>query len=312
MDKSKDPISYIFRIIRHIIERYNYHNNTDYIIKAWGKCIGQKLRGEEIDEFNLLLSNETIILELIEILKITEILQVNTHTINHNINNHNENNHNNKKYIQFTLNDKIIHIHIYPNLKYFTSYNYNYNYNTQNSLLEPEIYFTCDNLSIDLNGQLSNIIPSTNNYDNINWLSKSISDAIKKKFSIIPNSENIDIQKNIEFNIKYNELIALGFIFVNDISILSKYSVFKTFEDINEYSSRTKSTRCAICFENYTDAKDTVLLTCLHDYHIVCLHNWIKKNNKSCPLCRMEIEFKPSTKYGNCDIDNIIQNYTEL
>ena len=305
MDKSKDPISYIFRIIRHVIEKNNYHSNSENIVKAWGKCIGQKLRGEEILEFNLLISNETLITELIDILKITEILLNNTNSLFHN------NERNDKKNIQFTLNNKTIHIHIFSHLKYFTHHNYNYNYN--NAQLEPDIYFTCDNLSIDLNGQISIIIPSkANEYDNFNLISKSINDAIHKKFSIIPYIENIDIKKNIEFNLKYNEILNLGFTFINEPSILSKYIIFKTYEDIGEYTDRAKSTKCAICYDDYENPKDTVLLTCLHDFHIQCLNNWTKKNNKSCPLCRIEVGFKPSTKFGDHDIDNIIQNYPIL
>ncbi len=303
MEKSKDPISYIFRIIRHIIEKYNCNNNSENIIKAWGKCIGQKLRGEEILEFNIILSNYSIINELVNILSITEIL---VNTINNNGAENSE-----KRSIQFLLNDKMIHLHIFSNLKYFTNYNYNYNY-VQN---DPDIYFTCDNLSIDLNGQISTIIPSlkrNDNYDTINWISLSISHAIHKKFSMISYIENKQLHKNIDFNIKYNELVDLGFSFVNDLTIPSKYYIFKKNTDITEFSdNRILSTKCAICFENYINSNESVLLSCLHDFHINCLHKWIIKKQYTCPCCRLEIKFTPSTKFGDSEIDNIIQNYPE-
>jgi hypothetical protein len=69
---------------------------------------------------------------------------------------------------------------------------------------------------------------------------------------------------------------------------------------------------CSICREDYCDdhSSDTVLLKCLHDFHINCLLTWIKTNNK-CPLCRVDIDFEPQTQYGDNVIDNIIENYQE-
>jgi hypothetical protein len=305
MEIFKDPISYIFRIIRHIIDKNNNYN-SEYIIKAWGGCIGKKLRREEILEFNLVIANDILINELIDILKITEILRQNPKPIVNNQNN--QNNHysqNEKKNIQFLFNDKIINLNICSHLKYISGYNYN-NYNLH---IDPNIFFTCDNLCIDLNGNIATIIPSPIAEDsNINWITRSIYDALHKKFSIISTFEQTDLQKTIEINIKYTEMLNLGFTYVNDPSLPYKYNIFKTYTDITEFSSNAISTKCPICYENYDDPKDTVLLGCLHDYHINCLHTWTKKN-KTCPLCRIDINFKPSTKFGNYDIDNIIQNY---
>ena len=317
MNRTKNPISYIFRIIRHIVDKCGIQNNADCIIKAWGKCVGQKLRGEEILEFNLLVSNEVVISELINILTITDILHVTTeHIPNININNNNNNNNNESeiKYIDFFLNNKIIKLQIYSSLKYFTNHNYNYNYYTKQA--EPDIDFTCDNLCIDLKGNISTIIPSNNpHFDNLNWISRSINDALYKNFSIISITDHSNLQTIIELNIKYKEMLRLGFKYIYEPLMSTNDIILKSHTDIVHFSDRIASCACVICHENYENhenhenVKNTVLLRCLHDFHIDCLHNWIKKKNKTCPMCRVEIDFRPHTKYGDHTIDNIIENY---
>jgi len=303
MNKSKDPISYIFRIIRHIVDKCNSQNITECSIKAWGKCLGQKLRGEEISEFNLLISNENVISELINILSITDILQSTIDDINNSINY-------SQRKLNFSFNNRIIKLEIYSNLKYLSNYNNYYNNYNNYKQPDPEIDFTCDNLCIDLEGNISKIISLNNfNFDNLNWISKCINDALYKKFSIITTIEPTNLEKIIELNIKYNEMINLGFTCIDDPLIPNNYFIFKSYKSITELSTRAESCSCAICHENYENEKDTVLLSCMHDYHINCIHKWIKQNNKTCPMCRVEIDFRPHTKYGNYTIDNIIQNY---
>lgn len=312
MNMNKDPISYIFKILRHIIDKNtNYTNSSnDNKIKAWGKCIGQKLRGEEILSFNLLISNELISNELIDILKITEILRMNTHeNIN---NNYNVNDRNDKKFIIFFFENKSIELYIYSYIKYLNEYNYYNNYNNNNHFInDQEIFFSSDNLCIDLNGQISTIIPSTvMSFSSFNWITKCLMDALQKKFTIIVLLEQLDINKQIDINLKYNDMISLGFTYeVLPLFPLNNSILFKNYMDISEFCDKPISNKCAICFENYNNTKDTVLLSCLHDYHINCLHTWTKKNI-TCPLCRCTIDFKPKTKFGNYEIDHIMENYT--
>ena len=59
-------------------------------------------------------------------------------------------------------------------------------------------------------------------------------------------------------NIKYNEMINLGFNFIDDPLIPNNYIIFKSYKSITELSTRAESCSCAICHENYENEKDTV------------------------------------------------------
>ncbi|GKV38334.1 hypothetical protein SLEP1_g46256 [Rubroshorea leprosula] len=44
--------------------------------------------------------------------------------------------------------------------------------------------------------------------------------------------------------------------------------------------------KCAICLENYRKGEVLwVLSRCKHDFHTLCIKEWLRQNNK-CPICR--------------------------
>ena len=47
-----------------------------------------------------------------------------------------------------------------------------------------------------------------------------------------------------------------------------------------------KDDDCVICTETLKNARK---LSCNHYFHLICLSKWIEKGNKSCPICRKEI-----------------------
>ncbi|CAF1671308.1 unnamed protein product [Rotaria magnacalcarata] len=50
---------------------------------------------------------------------------------------------------------------------------------------------------------------------------------------------------------------------------------------------------CSICLERLSfDKRTTILTTCLHQYHRICLKKWIESNGEfslCCPLCRCSL-----------------------
>ena len=48
---------------------------------------------------------------------------------------------------------------------------------------------------------------------------------------------------------------------------------------------------CIICWNAYNPEDEVVRLKCndKHFFHSVCIENWIKAGNNSCPLCRQPI-----------------------
>jgi len=53
---------------------------------------------------------------------------------------------------------------------------------------------------------------------------------------------------------------------------------------------------CTICKEVLANARK---LSCNHYFHLMCLSRWIEKGNKSCPLCRKDIELNLSRNEAN-------------
>jgi hypothetical protein len=254
------------------------------------------LRGEKYDEIKLISEFVGLIDELIKILSLTEVLIEKKNCSDYTL-------------LKLNLNNTIIKYEIYngPFRNYIMR---------NRKHISSVIYFTCDNLAINYNGTIDTIIPSYSiEYDRI---IQSINNAVLKKFSILDLRDNygktVNLRDNenisflIDINQKYNEMIEHGFTYVANVNDV----IFKNHKDINQYSERDISVSCSICREDYCDdhSSDTVLLKCLHDFHINCLLTWIKTNNK-CPLCRVDIDFEPQTQYGDNVIDNIIENYQE-
>ena len=165
----KDPLNYIFKIIKYIIKR-DTSPSKDYVIKAFGKCVGSKLRGEKYDEIKLLVP-KMITNELIDILSITDVIS----SIDNSTNN----------YELLILNNSNIKYRIYSHPMFFVKH-----------LNISDIYFTYDNLAMNFNGTIHTIVPSAyETYDECDWITQCINDTISKKFSIIPlmDKQNISI-----------------------------------------------------------------------------------------------------------------------
>ena len=67
-------------------------------------------------------------------------------------------------------------------------------------------------------------------------------------------------------------------------------------KDINKLSEDNKT--CLICLENYKNLDNTVILPCIHFYHIECIEKWLKKHD-FCPLCKFELSYENINKAYN-------------
>lgn len=46
--------------------------------------------------------------------------------------------------------------------------------------------------------------------------------------------------------------------------------------------------QCSICFCEYEDGEDLILLPCLHRFHSECLKKWFDEQT-TCPICKLEV-----------------------
>ena len=50
--------------------------------------------------------------------------------------------------------------------------------------------------------------------------------------------------------------------------------------------------KCNICFENDND----IITQCGHKYCYSCIFSWFETKNLTCPICRMDLKYKPFLK----------------
>ncbi|CAD8072124.1 unnamed protein product [Paramecium primaurelia] len=49
---------------------------------------------------------------------------------------------------------------------------------------------------------------------------------------------------------------------------------------------------CAICLENLNNNQEVRQTHCHHNFHSICIKEWIQKNKKECPVCRSNLAIK--------------------
>ena len=72
--------------------------------------------------------------------------------------------------------------------------------------------------------------------------------------------------------------------FIEENREISKKKIYTTIDYNKNYHSKEE---CTICFDEFDNNKEMVLLPCLHYFHKDCIDSWWKKIKKQeCPICR--------------------------
>ncbi|KAK9729624.1 hypothetical protein K7432_000142 [Basidiobolus ranarum] len=61
---------------------------------------------------------------------------------------------------------------------------------------------------------------------------------------------------------------------------------------------------CCICLEEYSDGEKLREMKCIHYFHVHCIDEWLKLN-RTCPLCKRDIEFDKSTEETETTESNV-------
>ena len=312
---TSDPISYIFKILTYVKKRVhndninnnnsniinnNYINNNNFnnhydnnnpIIKAVGSCVRAMLHREEYIDISLVISCPRIVSEFVTILELTEILSYHEDKLSK------------YKILRILYKNKQHTIYIANEIKNLPCYNQSFS-------------LSCNNLSIDFDGNISTIIShkEIKRHSSLTWTTSCIQDAISGKFRIIILNNMNTLDKIIMCNDLCQNMIHLGFEFdkENSINLTSyQYIELKSHVALSQfYKDREISQSCCICREQYKlePNKKTILVGCLHDFHIDCLNKWVKQSPRNpCPVCRAELKYAPSMDCGDSQVEEIIQ-----
>ena len=304
------PLSYIFGIIHHIKKRiinsdniYNNYinNNNNYnsdvqnvIIKAVGPCVRNLLRNEPIAEIYMVISSYRIKDEFISLLTVMELMD--WHEQNGNVVN-----------LRFYYKNRLYKMQIAESIMQLTHY-------------AVCCAFTCDNLVIDSEGNISTVYNhnQVNNFTNVKWINSCINDILNSKFRIMLYETMNTLEMIYSYNEMFNQLIRNGLEYDRcNTKNLTHFNFveMKRHTDIKTFScQRDVSVSCGICQEKYEDEpqKGTILVGCLHDFHVDCLQKWISKSiQQNCPICRSNLRFQLIKGYGDEQVDRIIENMQE-
>lgn len=296
-----DPISYIFGIIKYVNNRIrndyndNYINNNyninNYTIKAVGECVRAMLCNESCNTLTLVISCNRILNEFINILEVTDVL------VARNIHN-----------LYTTL------LITYKTLPY-TIHIANVAHELPN--IHLQFGLTCCNLTINFDGTMSTIIThdKINRHSATSWLMSCIHDALNQKFRTVLLDYTNSPDKLQAYTQQVHDMLERGFVYDKEgTKNLTSYHFveLKSHSHIKEYSKRDISQCCNICQEQYDaePSKKTVLLRCLHDYHVDCLQKWVQQSvHNPCPICRASLNYEPVSGFGDNQVDEIIANY---
>jgi hypothetical protein len=60
--------------------------------------------------------------------------------------------------------------------------------------------------------------------------------------------------------------------------------------EVKNYSSelRFNSDTCVVCYDDYIEGEEVMILTCRHAFHAECIKTWFK-NSTVCPLCKSDM-----------------------
>ncbi|XP_006646889.1 uncharacterized protein LOC102712693 [Oryza brachyantha] len=101
-------------------------------------------------------------------------------------------------------------------------------------------------------------------------------------------------------NMSYEELLALGERIGSVSTALSEEQLVKCVRRsiyrpvATEANARVvDDIKCSICQEEYMEGEEVGRLGCEHQYHVFCIHQWLRQKNW-CPICKASVE--PSTR----------------
>ena len=278
---NSDLFEYISKIIKYI-------QNKNVIvgkIQIVGSCVRSILRKEKYTDISLVIDNDSLINDIIYGLQVFDKLYEDNEISSFIIPNPDRT----SKTCKIIYKNELCTIYMRTKISYFYKINY--------------FMLSCDNLIMDLDGNISTIVPYTKvmNYNALSWTSSCIQDILSNKFRVIlltsmtsdtydEEFDNIEVYNNISQN-----MINLGFEFDKEnCSNLTSHRFIELIShtDIKKYNDKHEiSEKCSICLENYSDNHNkSILLGCCHDFHFVCLKKWLE-NNDSCPYCRARIEY---------------------
>jgi len=272
-----DVIQYIMKLLRYVARENEERYLKDVFVV--GDCVHDLLlQHKDYRKITLVIKDRGFCQQFLDFLKMIEILVVNE------IYEAEENDH----YDYCLLyHDRTVYFHIIPNFAEW---------------MENGFLLTCNNICLDWKGNVACILSS----DKLDvpyptpylWTLSCMQDVLQKSFRPIVLKHHCTLKEYYKYFLIMESMQKKGWTYRKNQPPLTK----ETIPDFQSHSAiqykdplREPSQCCSICDVSYEENPASILLTCLHDFHVSCLHKWMHSsgnaNSKKCPLCREWIQF---------------------
>ena len=111
-----------------------------------------------------------------------------------------------------------------------------------------------------------------------------------------PPEGGYQINEEHEYNMDYDDLSALIFLdvttrFSSPVSDCELKNMRRSSIKAIKYKKVKESTEqeCSICLDTIKVGEFEKTLSCKHSFHKKCIDRWFKKDNDSCPMCRLKV-----------------------
>ena len=122
-----------------------------------------------------------------------------------------------------------------------------------------------------------------------------LQNTLSSRYYNNPPEGGYQINEEHDYDIDYDDLQALVFLDVTTRFASPSSDNLKNLRKIKIKSIKhkkvkeSKDTECSICLDTIKVGEFEKNLECNHTFHKKCIDRWFKKDNDSCPMCRLKV-----------------------
>ena len=162
-----------------------------------------------------------------------------------------------------------------------------------------------NNIKIDENKEIKNLdymicqicgfeIPKKE--ENDHYICHELQGDLEDKIILNKNDNNFNLSIKVNNNLNKD-----------DILLIQQSKIPITYKLINQEKLPQKNKNCIICFCEFKNEDELMILPCMHFFHENCINKWILKE-KNCPFCKTIFGKKNEENDESNQNDNSIHN----
>jgi len=272
--KSKDPLGFILKSV----DKLNKEKCPVYVFGGW---VRDTIRNETPNDMDISIGNSTVAKNYIVMLGVFDLIVEKSEKPN-----------------KYSAEKLVLELRGGKKLKLDIVIPNNRQGNEDNVNLCD---FTCNNLAINLKGQIFTRVPpprSRGEMSSSQWTLQCMRDALFGNLvwmidprKVAPVGSESYVEYVFKMKSRLDKMLSRGY--KDSGKSLTSFRLSYICTHLDVPFGKEVSTECSICSAGYSEEpeKRTIILKCGHDFHYECLRKHSTKPNASCPYCRQKIEY---------------------